>query len=248
MDRAIWVTWYDLASAGREDYLSWLHESYIPRVLRQPGVLWGAHYESVDHYLPPGRVRHVDDPAVATGNAFILLFGATDAHAFARPVPSRLNASLPADERKMLELRSRERVQIFTEEARVEGPEIHRREGEWTLSPCIQIGSFNAESFQAEEALLEWYAHNRMAAMTDLPGCVGVRKYVSVCGWAKHGVLYEFTSLEERNAHFPGHADSKPELKSWSDKLVPSLIHAPGSPNVARRVWPMSRRPRTAAT
>jgi hypothetical protein len=241
MDRAIWATWYDLPDTGRERYLAWLHNSYIPHVTAQLGLLWAAHYESVPHHLPPGRVRHVDDPAVPTGNGFILLFGAEDAHAFARPVPSKLHASLPAGDREMLAMRVGERVHILTEEARVDGPEVERRESRWALSPCIQIGTFNAASFHEEEGLLDWYARNRMAAMKDLPGCLGVRKYVSVCGWAKHGVLYEFTSLAARNAHFPNHADSKPQLKSWSDKLVPSLIHAPGSPNVARRLWPAAR-------
>jgi hypothetical protein len=134
-------------------------------------------------------------------------------------------------------MRIGERVQVFTEEARLDGPDADRREGEWNPSRCIQLGSFNAASFQEEEGLLDWYAHNRMAAMTDMPGCLGVRKYVSVFGWAKHGVLYEFTSLEAREA-FPAHSNLKPESKAWSDKLVPSLVHAPGSPNVARRLWP----------
>lgn len=237
MDRAIWVTWYDLPEAGRNDYLSWLHERYMPRVLELPGVLWGAHYESVAHDLPPGRVRHIDDPAVPAGNAFILVFGAEDAHAFARPVPSKLNAGLPAEDKEILATRRGERVQVFTEEARLDGPDAHRREGRWALSPCIQIGSFNAGNWQEEEGLLEWYAHNRMAAMKDMAGCLGVRKYVSVFGWAKHGVLYEFTSLEARN-DFPRHSNARPEQRTWSDKLVPSLVHAPGSPNVARRLWP----------
>jgi hypothetical protein len=65
-----------------------------------------------------------------------------------------------------------------------------------------------------------------------------VRKLVSVSGWAKHGVLYEFTSLDARNAHFPGHEKDHPDRKAWSDRLVTSLIHAPGSPNVATRLWP----------
>lgn len=44
MDRALWVTWYDLPAAGCDAYLSWLHGVYIPRLLERPDLLWAAHY------------------------------------------------------------------------------------------------------------------------------------------------------------------------------------------------------------
>ena len=46
MDRGISVAWYDLAETGREQYLAWLHGTYIPKLLKIPGVLWAAHYKS----------------------------------------------------------------------------------------------------------------------------------------------------------------------------------------------------------
>ena len=71
MDRAIWASWYDLADSGREAYLKWAHKSYIPRLLKRPGFLWGAHFKCEVPVGPPGggRLRHTDDPAVPTGNA-----------------------------------------------------------------------------------------------------------------------------------------------------------------------------------
>ena len=238
MDRAIWATWYDLPVSDRQSYFDWLHKTYIPRVLKRPGVLWAAHYESESHYLPPGRVRHVGEGNVANGNAYILLFGGKDVHVFANPVPSKFHAALSDSERCFLGMRAGERVHIFTEEARVVGPEAAKREGEWALSACIQIGTFNANSYLEEEELLDWYVNNRMSAMRSLSGCLGVRKYVSAMGWAKHGVLYEFLSRRARDDHFPNHAKGNIERIAWSDKIVPTLIHAPGSPNVARRIWP----------
>lgn len=243
MDRAIWVTWYDLPAADRRPYFTWLHETYIPRVLAQPRVLWAAHYQSESHYLPPGRVRQVNEGEVAAGNAYILLFGAEDVHAFADPVPSKLHAAFPQAERRMLGMRTGERVNLFTEEARVDGPEAAHREGPWALSPCIQIGSFNAAAHEDEEGILDWYAHNRMAAMRHLPGCLGVRKYVSAMGWAKHGIIYEFVSRRARDEHFQNHINANREMKEWSDRIVPTLIHAPGSPNVAVRIWPPVKNP-----
>ncbi len=234
MDRAIRAVWYDLRDdlppAQQADYFAWLHETHLPALLKRPGYLWAAHYRCVDNQVPPGRVRHVTDASVPTGNAYVLIIGATDAHVFVHQAA----AEVPA----LHDCRQGERAQLFTEEARVAGPSAATREGLYVPAPCIQIGSFCAARYQDEEGVLDWYVHNRMAAMRDTPGCLGVRKYVSVTGWAKHGVLYEFESLALRNEHFMRHANAKAENKAWSDQLVPSLIHAPGSPNVACRLWP----------
>ena len=92
--------------------------------------------------------------------------------------------------------------------------------------------------FRSEDEVLDWYANWRLPSMQKLPGCLGIRKLVSVSGWAKHGVLYEFVSLQARNEHFPTHERANPEMEAWTDRLVRTLVHAPGSPNVARRIWP----------
>jgi hypothetical protein len=238
VDRAIWASWYDLADGGRDAYLKWAHKSYIPKLLKRPGFLWGAHFKCEVPVGPPGggRLRHTDDPAVPTGNAYILLFGAETAHAFADPPPRRMHAELSQDDQKMLALRSRERVNIFTEEDREDGKDAKKREKKAALSPCIQLGSFGAGTAD-EDDLMAWYAQVRLPSMHKLPGCIAIRKMVSVSGWAKHGVLYEFVSLAERNKHFPDHDKNKPEWAAWTDRLVRELLHAPGSPNVAQRIF-----------
>jgi hypothetical protein len=240
LDRALWVSWYDLPDSGREAYLSWLHGTYMPKLVKRPGFLWAAHYRSViTPGAPPGggRLVHTKDPAVGTGNAYIMLFGAEDAHAFAHPTPRKLHAELPKEDQKMLAMRVGERVNILTEEARADGPDAKKRESKAALSPCIQLGTVQSGPEDGDEDdLLAWYAQCRLPAMTRLPGCVGVRKTVSVSGWAKHSVLYEFVSLAERNKHFPDHEKGHPEDEAWTDRLVRKLLHAPGSPNVAERI------------
>ena len=69
-----------------------------------------------------------------------------------------------------------------------------------------------------------------------MPGWIAIRKLVSVSGWAKHGVLYEFTSLEERNKKFRAHEAKDPKTAQWTEEVVVKLMHAPGSPNVAQRI------------
>ena len=45
MDQGIRAVWYDLEDAKRADYLTWLHDAYLPEVMARPGILWAAHYE-----------------------------------------------------------------------------------------------------------------------------------------------------------------------------------------------------------
>jgi hypothetical protein len=243
LDRALWISWYDLADKDRDAYLSWLNETYMPGLVKRPGVLWAAHFKSeaapIHSGIPRGarsRLRHTDDPTVPKGNAYIMIFGAENAHAFAHPTPRKLHAELPEGDRKMLALRIGERVNIFTDENAVGGPDAGKRDPKRALSPCIQLGSFNAGTVEEDE-LLDWYANWRLPSMGKLPGCVACRKLVSVSGWAKHSVLYEFVSLEARNTHFPDHEKANPEMEAWTDRMVRKLVHAPGSPCVAQRLF-----------
>lgn len=239
MDRALWITWYNLPEERRDEYLSWLHATYIPTRLKRPGYLWGAHYASLDEANLPKTGRKkitTSDPSVPQGDRYILLFGAVDSNVFGNPAPSALHADLPVESRKMLAMRIGERVNIMAEAARVEGPGAkHYQEG-MALTPCIQLGSFNC-AYQDEEEALSWYAQWRMPAMTTMPGCVRTRELVSVAGWAKHAILYEFESLQARN-HFLVTHEAGEEKRAWTDKVVLSLTHAPGSANVGRRIWP----------
>ena len=75
--------------------------------------------------------------------------------------------------------------------------------------------------------------------MKKLPGCQGVRKLVSISGWAKHAILYEWSSPDARNSTFVDHEMANPEMEAWTDHVVRKLVHAPGSPNLAQRIWPI---------
>ena len=57
LDRALWITWYDLPPEGRAEYLEWLHGTYIPLILAREGVRWAAHYASEEReaHRPSGR-------------------------------------------------------------------------------------------------------------------------------------------------------------------------------------------------
>jgi hypothetical protein len=242
LDRAYWITWYNLPEESRFAYLSWLHGTYIPRVLEHSGVLWGAHYASEENVVPlgggKGRVSHTKNDSVPAGDRFILMFGGSAPHVFTNPPPREFHAGLPERNRQMLALRTGERVNIMVEEARVDGPEATRFRSDTGPSPCIQLGSFNAGSYEDEDEMAAWYAQWRLPSMRTLPGCVRVRKLVSVSGWAKHACFYEFTSVDARNEHFVYYETAHPEMEAWSKRVVRNLVHAPGSANLACRIWP----------
>ena len=68
-DRGLWATWYDLPEAGRSEHLAWVHETYIPALLKRPGYLWAAHYANMPE-ATAARVTHADARAVPAGNAY----------------------------------------------------------------------------------------------------------------------------------------------------------------------------------
>ena len=153
-DRGLWITWYDLPAEGRDAYLSWLHSTYLPQILKRPGYLWAAHYATLD--LEGGaendkRYKHVDDPRVGKGYHFMLLIGARDANVFGDPVPSVLHSSLPEEGKKMLAMRIGERVNLFTETGRHEGRALAAYKEGLTGAPCIQVGSFDCPMEYEEE-------------------------------------------------------------------------------------------------
>jgi hypothetical protein len=241
-DRALWITWYDLPAEEREAYLGWAHGTYLPWLAERPGYLYAAHYASVPpaampQTRKPGSMHHTEDGTVPAGSRYITIVGAEHANAFGDPTPGALHAALPPAMRETLAGRSGVRENVMVEAARVHGPEEKEYKAGMNPAPCIQIGSFNCP-WQHEEEVLAWYAQWRMRAMETLPGCIRTRRLSSVCGWAKHAILYEFTSLQARNEHFTHHEARHPEMKAWSDRVVTRLVHAPGSANLAERIWP----------
>ncbi|MBI2871893.1 MAG: hypothetical protein HYY00_01735 [Chloroflexi bacterium] len=236
MDSGIWATWYDLAGPGREEYISWFHEVHIPQALSRPGYLWAAHVENIvteeRRRTISSFLTHTVDPSVPAGDGFLMLFGGVSPHVFVDPSPAELEARMTAEAREMLGRRIAARSCIFVEVARVDGPAVGTRAPGITPGPAVQFGTFNINALENEVELSTWYARSRFPRMAKMPGCVGARKLVSISGWAKHGVLYEFVSLEAVEKYFTR------DTTEWSKQVYGNLIHAPGSPTLGKRIWP----------
>jgi hypothetical protein len=242
-DRAYWISWFNLDEDKRQDFFAWAYESYVPRVLARGGVLWGALYasEAKGSFTPlggGGRISHKKNPrGVPVGDRYILMFGAKETYDLANPAPDEFHAKLNKTDHKMLALRLHERRNLMLEEARIEGPGITEQKPELAPAPAIQLGSFNAGAWADEEEMAAWYARWRLPSLVNVPGCVRVRKLVSVAGWAKHACFYEFTSLAAREKHFVHYEKRNKKMVKWSTDVVRDTVHAPGSANIASRVF-----------
>ena len=241
MDQGIWATWYDLADNSRERFLKWLHEGYCPALRIQPGIIWVAHYRYTGGGAQMERVKQTaighTQEAIGDGNQYLLLVGAVSAHTFFKP--SIEEFVLPAGCSTMLALRLGQRTAIFTEEARVNGPEPREFGPGSGPGPAIQMGSFRMRTPEAEFDLGRWYAQFRLPFMARMPGCIATRKLSGVAGWAKHSVLYEFTSLDARLRNFEEpHEALALDSSRWESQVIAGTVHTPGSPFIGERVWP----------
>ena len=109
------------------------------------------------------------------------------------------------------------------------------REAKAALSPCIQLGTFQAGGADGDEDdLLAWYAHCRLPNMT---GCRGA----SACARSFPFPAGRSTACSTSSCRSPSATSTfpstrrAPEDEAWTDRLVRKLLHAPGSPNVAER-------------
>lgn len=234
MDRGISATWYDLPEQGKNEYIDWLHSSYIPSMLARPGYLWAAHVENImtpeREAAQAARLVRTTDTSVPTGNQYLLLFGTVSPHVLADPSPNEMLAEATAETRQMLARQASPRSCLFVEADRVDGPAVKKRAPGITPGPIIQLGTFNSNKLENEVEMSTWYSRSRLPLIGGLPGAVGARKLVSIAGWAKHAILYEFESLAAA-ATMVDHSD-------WTNRAVGNLVHAPHSPSLGVRIWP----------
>ena len=241
MDRGIWATWYDLADDTRARFIDWLHGTYLPAMQQRPGFAWAAHYRNDGG---GAAMRQVGDTIltrpnedIGGGTQYVVLVGAPSPHTFLKPLA--LEIEQEPQFRDMLALRRGVRSCIFSEETRVNGPAIGERPEGGPPGPAIQMGSFRVRSVAEEFDLGCWYAQYRLPHMARMPGCIAARKLNGVAGWAKHAILYEFSSMQARLQHFEEpHEALAVDAEEWTGRVVRYTIHTPGSPLVGPRLWP----------
>ncbi|MBI3709181.1 MAG: hypothetical protein HY246_16115 [Proteobacteria bacterium] len=243
VDKGVWATWYDLEDGRKDEFLAWMHAEYLPFLRERPGYLWVAHYESNGGGAAMRHLREKvlarPDEDVGSGTQYLMLVGAATPESFLDP--SVLEPDLGGGPRhlSMLALRRGVRTGVYLEQARVTGPAPRDPRHGLTSAPAIQMGSLRMRTVEGEFDIGRWYIQLRLPDMAKTPGCIAARKYVSVAGWAKHAILYEFATLEDRMRHFEEAQEAKGlDPSHWTWRIARTTVHAPGSPMVGVRSWP----------
>ena len=241
MERGFWATWYDLDAQDAAGHLAWLHAEHLPRLAATPGWAWVAHYRYVGggeqmDAVKSTVVSHTDDD-IGGGTQYLLIAGAGSPHVFFAPRADQAPVD-PATAGRLAQRRGA-RTAAFVQEARVEGPAGPGPTPLSPPSPAIQFGTLRARTVEAEFDLIAWYAQYRLPAMSRMPGCVRTRKLSGIAGWPRHGILYEFESLQARLSHFEqGHEHLALDPAQWTGRITRASWHAPGSPFIGERTWP----------
>jgi hypothetical protein len=230
MENAIWTTIYDLPGEGRDEYLNWFHKVHLPQGLSRKGYLWAAHYKLMPNKQSV-KVGRSNAPALPVETGYAILYGGESTRTFLDPSPSQLKKGYDAKTQEMMARRISPFSYIHTVEWRADGFESGRKDPTGMPAVFIQMGLFDASG--EDEQLGTWYAQERMNLWSRTPGSVGGRKLLATVGPQRHGVLYDFISLELHKEHFPGI-----NATDWSRRLHPYLVHPPGSSFLGKRIWP----------
>lgn len=246
MGEVIKAEWFDLDTpddpAGGGETRAWLHDSYLPQLQAAPGVAWVGHYEIVEipdrpYIAGAPQRRETTDPDLPTGWQNVLLIAAVSPEVFfgkGNPV----DALAEAHAGRLAGLRNH-RSNVFLEEQVINAPEQRAAPYGMGPPPAMQLGNYNVTRPEDDFELARWYRAERFARVSVTEGMIRGRKLVSMAGWAKHGVLWEFTDLPEGDASFEHRFVAADRDENWQGRHVLEYAeHAYGSPHAGRRVWP----------
>ena len=91
-----------------------------------------------------------------------------------------------------------------------------------------------------ELELARWYRQERFPRLSVTEGMIQGRKLLSLAGWPKHGVLWEFTSMEDSESSFEPRFGAADRQENWQGRhVLEFVIHAPHGPHAGRRIWPV---------
>ncbi len=213
MSQAVWIIRYDLASAWRAEYLDWFHDVHIPEKLARPGYTWAAHYEL--------------DQNAADVMSCLAMFGGVDSRVFYDPSPAQIKPHQTAETRDMMGCRQNGTYLIASEEWAAQ-PSAAEASGDAITAPAVAAMFYGAPAQDLEEeAFCVALIQDHLPGAMRHPGCLGVRKFLSSRGPARHVVFQELADTDEASSVlsvWPGQGDAA-EMPL-------------GPPAIYRRVWP----------
>lgn len=242
MGEVLMAEWFDIADDARAKVWSWLHDDYFPALQSAQGVGWVGHYEIVPHqdkpYIEGAPARkETSDPAVPPGWQNVVLTAALSPEVFFGPdSPVEELHQAYADKRGAFD---NYRSAVFIEEQVINAGEQHTSPYGMGPPPAMQLGNYNCDAPEDEIELARWYRSERFPRVSVSRGMIRGRKLLSIAGWPKHGVLWEFTDLPEGEFTFEPRFVDADRNENWQGRHVLEYVtHAPKGPHAGRRVWP----------
>ena len=242
MSEVLRAEWFDLADGARDGVWAWMHDEFLPALQSAQGVAWVGHYDIVEQpnrpYIegaPPKKETR--DPDLPTGWQNVVLTAAASPEVFFGPGnPIDDLAAAHADK---LAVRDNFRAAVFVEEQVINSPEQRTLPYGMGPPPAMQLGNYNTDTPEDEIELARWYRAERFPRVAVSRGMIRGRKLLSIAGWPKHGVLWEFTDLPDGAFTFEPRFVEADRGENWLGRHVLEYVtHAPGSPHTGRRVWP----------
>ena len=196
-------------------------------------MVWAAHYvvDEQDYKERRDKLPHTKEN-IPQGTQYICLIAASSPHIYYQKNSPLFSENQTSEIKQRFSERLEARTAILIEEERVTGPDYRMVAPGGVPAQAIQMGSYNMTSVENEIEIGKWYAQIRLPFVSEVKGAIRARKMVSTVGWAKHSVLYEFTSHEDRRQNIVR------EFDPFSKKTIGETIHAPGSPSIGHRIWP----------
>ncbi|MBU2582047.1 MAG: hypothetical protein KJ622_10050 [Alphaproteobacteria bacterium] len=225
MDGAIWAILYDLGEEHRGDYLDWFDNVHIPEKLARPGYISAGHYAVISK---DGTPRSVGDGDSSEGTAgYIAVFGGTDTAVFLNPSPAQIKPNQSELTRTMMGYRSNSNSIVAAREWSFEiRPGVAAGAAEAVLITCCDVPG-------QDEAYGAWCVQALRPALSEMQGFRSMSKYLPTVGQMKHVTLSGFSSGDQGFA-----ALDIAIAPDWGERSPVVLEHFPGSPYVARRIWP----------
>ena len=242
MGEVIRAEWFDLANNARTDTWTWMHEELFPALQAAPGVAWVGHYDIVKQHDKPyiegaPMKKTTTDTSVPTGWENVVLTAATSPEVFFGD-NNAVDALLDANKDK-LSTRLNYRSAVFIEEQVINSPEQRACPYGMGPPPAMQLGNYNCDSPEDEFELARWYRSERFARVSVSRGMIRGRKMISMVGWPKHGVLWEFTDLPEGEFTFEPRFIEADRGEEWHGRHVLEYVtHSFQGPHCGRRIWP----------
>jgi len=234
----LYATWL---SAPSDEDTPEVAADFVAAIRKTPGVVQTAAYRLTvggpAMQKLAGVVKRIDDPDFVAAAPRAVVLAELDSLATGAVVGDRFGTRKDAPGPDPVSASIAWQV-LFHELSYVSGPE---ESSDPSFGPAIQLGALDVDSLDAEWELNQWYERIRLPAVANMPGQIRTRRYVSVAGPPRYGVLYEFLSLDARIKGFEEKEESSGLDRSHpTSKLMDYTVHAPGAPFIGERIEPGS--------